>query len=148
MLKYNLNYSYLSLFRESEMEKQNVLVKFLWVRVKWNKRGCLPSIVPADPPYADGVDGLCVQCVQALWINELQGTIVQVHEEIFTLYTNKGIIFGVFESVWIVTSFKKTWSVSTDYNFSQTISKTERQMQLCYLSNKHTISGQEIRFTG
>lgn len=45
----------------------------------------LPAVVPSDPPNSDRVDGLCVQCVETFWVDELQGTVIQIHKQIFAL---------------------------------------------------------------
>lgn len=65
------------------------------VCVEFYEGGNLPSIVSADAPHANGVDGLCVQSVQAFGVDQLQGTVIQVHEQVLALRKKmENVYFG------------------------------------------------------
>lgn len=58
---------------------------FISSELTFSSYSFLPSIIPADSPDANCVDRLRVECVQTLRIYQLQGSVVQIHEQVFAL---------------------------------------------------------------
>lgn len=51
----------------------------------------LPSVISADTPHAYGVDGLRMKRVQTFRVDQFQGSVIEIHEEIFTLERNEDL---------------------------------------------------------
>lgn len=50
------------------------------------KKDCLPAVVSADAPHPDRVDGLRVEDGQVFRVDQLEGALVQIHEQVLALH--------------------------------------------------------------